>query len=152
MTKLHDSSLARTLILDEIFDLALYRALRDLSDGKTREILDELIRVEIVHIGFWQKFFNSHLTSLDLPRRLKLRIIVLVCRIFGVPAIHLVWEVIEVYGVKKYLSIWKIYKDEPLGAAVKNILMDEFKHEDIIVTQLSERKINPRRFATSFSV
>jgi VIT1/CCC1 family predicted Fe2+/Mn2+ transporter len=150
MTKLHDSSLARTLILDEIFDLALYRALRDLSDGKTREILDELIRVEIVHIGFWQKFFNSHLTSLDLPRRLKLRIIVLVCRIFGAPAIHLVLEAIEVYGVKKYLSVWKIYKDEPLGAAVKNILMDEFKHEDLIVTQLSERKINPEKIRNIF--
>ncbi|HJU04144.1 MAG TPA: VIT1/CCC1 transporter family protein [Nitrospiraceae bacterium] len=150
MTKPHDSSLARTLILDEIFDLALYRALRDISDGKTREILEELIRVEIIHIGFWQKFFHSDLTELDLSRRLKLRIIVLVCRLFGTPAIHLVLEAIEVYGVKKYLSVWKIYKDEPLGAAVKGILIDEFKHEDVIVTQLAERRINPEQVRNIF--
>ncbi|MGH7230077.1 MAG: VIT1/CCC1 transporter family protein [Nitrospiraceae bacterium] len=150
MTKPHDSSLARTLILDEIFDLALYRALRDISEGKIREILEELIKIEITHITFWQKFFDSRLTSLDFARRVKLQLIVLICRLFGAPAIHLVLEAIEVYGVKKYLSVWKTYKDEPLGAAVKGILMDEFKHEDLIVTQLAERKINPEKIRNIF--
>jgi vacuolar iron transporter family protein len=70
--------------------------------------------------------------------------------LFGTPAIYLVLKAIEVYGVKKYLSVWKIYKDQPLDAAVKNILMDEFKHEDLIVTQLSERKINPEKIRNIF--
>jgi hypothetical protein len=28
------------------------------------------------------------------------------CRLFGDPAIHLILEAIEVYGIRKYLSIW----------------------------------------------
>jgi len=43
-----------------------------------------------------------------------------------------------------------VYKDQPLGAAVKSILIDEFKHEDVIVTQLAERKINPERIRNIF--
>src|SRR5689334_13227793 len=119
MIELHDPALARTLILDEIFDLALYRELRALSDGQLQHLLDELIRVEETHVSFWQHFFHSPLTSLDVPRRLKLRVIVWICRLFGAPAIHLMLEAIEVYGVRKYLSIWKSYKDQPLGRPSK---------------------------------
>lgn len=149
-SQLHDPALARMLILDEIFDLALYRELRDMADGQLRDLLDELIRVEETHVSFWQHFFDSPLTELDLPRRLKLRLIVWTCRLFGAPAIHLILEAIEVYGVRKYLSIWKTYKDQPLGSAVKGILMDEFKHEDVIVSQMTERKINPERIRNIF--
>ena len=150
MTELHDPALARTLILDEIFDLALYRELRALSDGQLQDLLDELIRVEETHVSFWQHFFQSPLASLDVLRRLKLRVIVWICRLFGAPAIHLMLEAIEVYGVRKYLSIWKSYKDQPLGSAVKGILIDEFKHEDVIVSQMTERKINPERIRNIF--
>ncbi|MES4785837.1 MAG: hypothetical protein C4294_08470, partial [Nitrospiraceae bacterium] len=44
----------------------------------------------------------------------------------------------------------KSYKDEPLGTAVKGILLDEFKHEDAIVTQMAERKINPEKIRNIF--
>jgi predicted membrane protein (TIGR00267 family) len=37
-----------------------------------------------------------------------------------------------------------------LGSAVKGILMDEFKHEDVIVSQMTERKINPERIRNIF--
>ena len=150
MAKHHDSSLARTLILDEIFDLALYRALRNISKGNVGEILDELIKIEATHVSFWQHFFESRLVSLDFSRRVKLWFIVLACRIFGPSAIHLVLEAIEVYGVRKYLSVWKTYQHEPLGMAVKGILTDEFKHEDMIVSQLAERKINPEKIRNIF--
>ena len=113
-------------------------------------MLTELIRVEETHVNFWQQFFETSLRKLDLPRRLKLRLIVWSCRLFGAPAIHLMLEAIEVYGVRKYLSIWKMYKDRPLGSAVKAILIDEFKHEDIIVSQMTERKINPERIRNIF--
>ena len=146
----HDDRLARKLILDELFDLSLYKALRDLTEGDVQKVLDELIRVETTHFAFWQGFFNLTLTTLNLPRRLKLRAIILACRLFGTPAVHLVLEAIEVYGVRKYLTLWQTYKDGPLGAAVRDILVDEFQHEDTVVTKLTERKINPERIRNIF--
>jgi vacuolar iron transporter family protein len=113
-------------------------------------LLTELIRVEETHVSFWQQFFETSLRKLDLPRRLKLRLIVWSYRLLGAPVIHLMLEAIEVYGVRKYLSIWKMYKDQPLGSAVKGILIDEFKHEDAIVSQMTERKINPERIRNIF--
>lgn len=59
----HDSALARTLILDEIFDLALYRALHELTTGSLKTLLNELIRIEETHVRFWQDFFQSSLTE-----------------------------------------------------------------------------------------
>ncbi len=147
----HDPALGRMLILDELFDLWLYQALRRIStDAESQRVLDELIIVETQHLAFWKKFFDSRLTSLDLGRRLKLQFMVLACRLFGTTGIHLVLEAIEVHGVRKYLSLWAIYKDQPLGNALKGILMDEFKHEDVLVSQLTERKINPERIRNIF--
>jgi VIT1/CCC1 family predicted Fe2+/Mn2+ transporter len=64
--------------------------------------------------------------------------------------VHLVLEAIEVYGVRKYLGLWNDYKDQPLGEALKGILQDEFKHEDLLVTKLTERKINPEKIRNIF--
>jgi len=146
----HDPKLARALILDELFDLSLYKALREITDRDSQKVLDELVRVEAEHLAFWQRFFDTRLTALDFGRRLKLWFFVLVCRVFGTTAVHLVLEAIEVHGVRKYLSLWKVYKDQPLGTALKDILLDEFKHEDVLVTQLTERKINPEKIRNIF--
>jgi len=146
----YDPTLARALILDELFDLSLYKALREITDRDSQKVLDELVRVEAEHLAFWQRFFDTRLTALDFGRRLKLWFFVLVCRVFGTTAVHLVLEAIEVHGVRKYLSVWKVYKDQPLGAALKDILLDEFKHEDVLVTQLTERKINPEKIRNIF--
>ncbi len=54
MPHAHDQRLARTLILDELFDLSLYKALRDLTKPDTQQVLDELIVVETGHLAFWQ--------------------------------------------------------------------------------------------------
>ncbi len=147
----HDPKLVRTLILDELFDLSLYRALRELSsDEGSKKVLDELIHVEIRHLAFWQKFFDSASDTLDWGRRAKLRVIVLACQLFGTTAVHLILEAIEVYGVRKYLSLWKSYQGQPLGNALKDILIEEFKHEDTLVTQLTERKINAEKIRNIF--
>jgi len=61
-----------------------------------------------------------------------------------------VLEAIEVYGVRKYLRVWSAYGHGPLGAAVRNILEDEFKHEDEVVTGDAERKLNPARVRDIF--
>jgi len=142
--------LARRLVLDELFDLSLYRALRDVAPGDLRRVLDELIPVETRHHAFWQKFFGLELNRLNLGRRLKLALIVALCRLGGAPAIHLVLEAIEVHGVRKYLAIWHRYGEGPLGGAVREVLRDEFEHEDAVVTGGAERRLNPERIRSIF--
>jgi VIT1/CCC1 family predicted Fe2+/Mn2+ transporter len=138
-------------VLDELLDLSLYQSLRNVARGELREILDQLIPIEQRHFEFWQDFFYLRVDALDLGRRLKLGFLTAVCRFFGTPAIHLVLEAIEVYGVQKYLRVWSAYgSDGPLGAAVRNILEDEFKHEDEVVTGAEERKLNPARVRDIF--
>jgi len=145
------SSLSRQLVLDEIFDLSLYQALRGVARGALRSVLDELIRVETRHVAFWQQFFGlESLTALDLGRRLKLLVLTATCRLFGAGAVHVVLEAIEVHGVRKYLSVWKRYEGDPLGGAVRGILEDEFKHEDMLVTGDAERRISPEKVRNVF--
>jgi predicted membrane protein (TIGR00267 family) len=150
-THRYDPKLAQRLILDELFDLSLYKALRKIShDTPAQQTLDELIRIEAGHLEFWQKFFDVRVDRLNLGRRFKLVFIILACRVFGSLAIHLTLEAIEVYGVRKYLTLWKSYRGAPLGEALQNILMDEIKHEDVLVTNLTERKINAEQIRNIF--
>ena len=147
---LHDPTLARTLVLDELFDLSLYKALRQVTEPDVHHTLDELITVETTHLAFWQKFFDLRLNELDFGRQVKLSIMILVCKLFGSTAVHLVLEAIEVHGVRKYLAIWQEYQGQPLAEALRGILMDEFKHEDVLVTALTERKINAEKIRNIF--
>src|SRR5262249_17316458 len=98
-----DPKLARQLVLDELFDLSLYRSLRTVARGELGSILDRLIPIEARHFAFWKDFFKIDVDALDAGRRLKLWLLVLLCRLLGAPAIHLVLEAIEIYGVRKYL-------------------------------------------------
>jgi vacuolar iron transporter family protein len=145
-----DARLGERLVRDELFDLSLYQAFHELAAGDLRKTLEELIQVETRHVAFWQDFFGLRIERLDLSRRLKLGLIVLLARLFGEPVIHLVLEAIEVYGVRKYLTLWDAYRVGPLGGAVRAILEDEFKHEDAVVTAARERRINPERIRNIF--
>ena len=145
-----DAKLARQLVLDELFDLSLYQSLRDVATGELRAILEELIPIETRHLKFWQDFFDLHVERLNPARRLKLALIVATCRLLGASAIRLVLEAIEVYGVRKYLKVWTSYSDSPLGPAVSGVLVDEFKHEDTVVTGDAERRLNPERVRNIF--
>jgi vacuolar iron transporter family protein len=146
----HDPKLAEQLVLDELFDLSLYKALRGVTQPDVHHTLNELITVETAHLAFWQKFFNLNLNQLNLGRRVKLSVMMFVCKLFGSTAVHLVLEAIEVHGVRKYLALWQAYQGQPLGEALRGILMDEFKHEDVLVTELTKRKINPERIRNIF--
>jgi VIT1/CCC1 family predicted Fe2+/Mn2+ transporter len=145
-----DRRLGRRLILDELFDLSLYRALRDVSEGRLRATLEALIPTESRHFAFWQDFFGQRVTRLDIGRRIKLAVLIALCRLFGAAAIHLVLEAIEVHGVRKYLQVWSRYGDAPLGSALREVLEDEFKHEDATVGGDAERTINPERVRNIF--
>jgi vacuolar iron transporter family protein len=142
--------LGRTLVLDELFDLSLYQALRRTARGDLQRVLDELIPIETRHFTFWKRFFRSDVETLDWPRRLKLWFLILVCRLFGDRAIHLVLEAIEIYGVRKYLTVWETYKSTPLGDAVREILEDEFRHEDLVVSESIDRRIDPETIRSVF--
>lgn len=138
-----ERALGKDLVLDELFDLTLYETLLPGSSGPTRQILEQLIPVERRHYNFWKDFFKITDTTLDPPRRVKLRVLAGVCRLFGPAAVRLVLEAIEVYGIGKYLRVWERYKDGPLGRAVEDVLRDEFEHEDQIVTGPGAPTIRP---------
>ena len=150
MNNNNQQKLAKLLVLDELFDLTLYRRLYMVADQNVRPILGMLIPIEEKHLAHWQNFFNLKINELDFVRRIKLAILVFICRIFGVTAIHLILEAIEVYGVRKYLSLWEAHQGTSLGEATKAILIDEFEHEDKIVAKIAERKINPERIRNIF--
>jgi vacuolar iron transporter family protein len=143
-------ALASQLILDELFDLSLYQALRKIATGQLADTLDQLIAVETRHLAFWQDFFDCRLQRLDLGRRLKFHLVFAMCWLFRAPAMHLTLEAIEVHGVRKYLDVWRAYGDGPLGPAVRPVLEDEFKHEDAVVTASAERQISPERVRNIF--
>jgi VIT1/CCC1 family predicted Fe2+/Mn2+ transporter len=146
-----NAQLGRRLVLDELFDLSLYRALRGVAGGPLRAILDELIPIETRHYEFWQQFFGLEIARLDLARRVKLLWLVGLARVFGAPGIHLILEAIEVFGVRKYLAVWRQYEHGPLGVAVRGILEDEFKHEDtVVMAEHGGRQINPQRIRDIF--
>jgi vacuolar iron transporter family protein len=145
-----DARLGRRLVLDELFDLSLYKSLHAVAPPALQAILGELIPIETRHHAFWQEFFGVKLERLDLPRRLKLWLLVGAARLFGAPAMHLILEAIEVFGVRKYLAVWRRYEGGPLGRAVREILEDEFKHEDTVVTADAERQISPQRIRDVF--
>ena len=145
-----DARLGRQLVLDELFDLTLYRSLQRVAPAGLRPILEQLIPIETRHYAFWQEFFGLKIAKLDLPRRMKLALLVGLARLLGAPGIHLILEAIEVYGVRKYLAVWRQYEWGPLGEAVRGILEDEFKHEDAVVMAESERQMNPQRVRDIF--
>jgi VIT1/CCC1 family predicted Fe2+/Mn2+ transporter len=142
--------LARQLILDELFDLSLYQALRETTRGDLQRMLDELIPIESRHFAFWQRFFGLEAPALDWGRRLKLALLIALCRLFGDPAVHLVLEAIEIHGIRKYLAVWEAYRGQALGEAVREVLTDEFRHEDQVVSASIERRVDPEGIRSVF--
>lgn len=142
--------LARELVLNELFDLELYKRFSEFAKGDTLEMLKRLIEVETRHAKFWQDFFNISINEIGWLRRLKLSSFVLFARVFGERGIHLIVEAIEIHGIRNYLSVWEIYKNQPLGGAVRGILNDEFTHEEEIVSIAASRRIHPERVRDIF--
>lgn len=145
-----EQKLGKQLVLDELFDLTLYKRIREIVSDDLKPLFDELIPTETRHLKFWQDFFKLATNELDLRRRIKLVVLTTVARLFGNLGTHLVLEAIEVYGVRKYVTVWNRYKGTPTGDAVHRILEDEFQHEDEIVSSASQRLIHPERVRDIF--
>lgn len=142
--------LGKELVRDELFDLTLYKTYRTLQCGHLAPLLDQLIPIEQKHLERWESFFGVSGVTLNLRRRVRLALLVFAGRVFGEPAMHVVLDAIEVYGIRKYLSVWDEYKDTPLGEAVRAILEDELRHEEAIVAKGVERRMNPERIRDIF--
>lgn len=145
-----EHELGKQLVLDELFDLTLYKRMRETASEDLKPMFDELIPTETKHFAFWKNFFETEINELNFGRRLKLEVLVFVTRVLGSLGAHLVLEAIEVYGVRKYVNVWKVYRGTPMGDAVHKILEDEFKHEDEIVSSAIERRIHPERIRDIF--
>ena len=102
------------------------------------------------HYNFWHDFYHIKIHKLNFGYRLKLGIITLICKVFGEASVYLILEAIEVYGIRKYLTVWKQYRDTPLAEAVRTVLQDEFSHEDEIVSGMNQKKISPERIRNIF--
>lgn len=144
------SSIAEDLILDELFDLTLYRKFEAFARGDTRRMLEELVIVEEKHLQFWKNYFHRSLDDLDFGRKVKMTILVSVGRLFGETGIHLVLEAIEIHGIRKYLDLWERSRGTDLESGIRTILTDEFGHEDAIVSAYSQKQINPERIRSIF--
>lgn len=150
MKNRHDMDMAEGLILDELFDLTLYKKLYVFAHGNTKTMLGELVIVEEKHLQFWKTYFNLSIDQLNFGRNIKLSILILASRLFGETGIHLVLEAIEVHGIRKYLDLWERSKGTELGDGIRTILNDEFGHEDQIVSAYSDKQINPERVRSIF--
>lgn len=142
--------LGRELVMGELFDLSLYRVLRQRSSGDMAALLSELIVVEERHLDFWKGFFHIEDTELSLGLRIRLSVFSGFARLFGDTGVSLILEAIEINGIRKYLEVWEIYRDQELGQAVRQILDDELQHEDAIVSDTIKRQVHPERIRDIF--
>lgn len=145
-----DAKLGKTLVSGELFDLTLYKKMLDFAGSVEKEILNKLIPVETKHLAAWQSFFKIPSAELGLGRKIKLSVLLLIARALGSTGIHLILQAIEIHGIKKYLTVWEKYKNDPLGEQIKTILKDEFQHEDEIVSSAKGMKIYPERVRDIF--
>ena len=145
-----DKKLAKNLVLDELFDLTLYKTMLDFAGPDEKIILNKLIPIETKHLNMWQSFFGVKLVDLDFSRRIKIFFLIILARLFGKQGIHTILQAIEIHGIKKYLQVWEKYKNDPMGNKIKEILQDEFLHEDEIVSASKRTKIHPERVRDIF--
>lgn len=148
--KIIDKKLGEKIALDELFDYLLYKKLAGITNGDLKQLFEELIPIEQNHFHFWREFFHISPQKLNLTRQIKLWVLFSICWLFKEKATHLVLESIEIYGTRKYLMIWDQYKNEPLGEAVREVLNDELKHEDIMVSRFIERRVNAEKIRDIF--
>jgi vacuolar iron transporter family protein len=142
--------LARSLIIDELFDLTLYERLRVHAKGDLAPLLDELISIERRHLLFWEGCFGEKAPHLSLGSRIHIGLLAIIGRLTGTAGTQMILEAIEVFGIRKYLSLWEEHKGTELGAHIAGILRDELVHEDWIVSRYHQRAISPERVRSVF--
>jgi demethoxyubiquinone hydroxylase (CLK1/Coq7/Cat5 family) len=143
--------LQRALVLGELADLFLYRALLPLvkTEGE-RTFLRELAQTEEQHVAFWNERFSLRAVAPDVRGRLRNAVLWSIARVGGAPLLWLIVEAVEVSGIKKYLHLWEQVKDHDVREGLRTILEEELHHEDHAVTSQSGRKISPENIRNAF--
>ena len=143
-------AIGRNLILDAVLNLTLYGRMRHYAHADFSAPLNELIVIEHRHLLFWEGCFGVTVTRLNMRRRIKLGTLTVASRLFGVHGMNLILEAIEVFGIRKHLSLWNEYKNEELGKHIARILRDKIAHEDWTASQYKPRAISPERVRSVF--
>ena len=142
MTEIERKKLRR-FVDSEFFALTLFRELLKIErDDSLKAILSELITSEKKHLEFWQEITATVKPKLSIFSKIKLNLFLALRRIFGPAATILILEMIEIYGAKKYFLVWQKYKKTALAEKLREVLQDEFEHEDKAISQRVQRKIN----------
>lgn len=131
--------LARSLIRGELMSLTLYESLMAVAGEGTRGTIQKLIAIERDHLLFWETFFHSRRTPPGILGILRIRLAVLIARIFGDRAIFLILESTEVHAIRHYFSLWEAYQNTPEEGAIKKILIEELHDEEIVIMGTRER-------------
>jgi predicted membrane protein (TIGR00267 family) len=133
----------KRFVKSELFDLTLYEELLKIEKRDyLKNLLSQLIEIEKKHLQFWQKLTETSRSVLPLSLKIKLGLFLLLRKILGPLATILILETIEIYGIKKYFHLYEKYKNTSLGEKIREILIDEFEHEDKIVTEKIQKNIN----------
>jgi predicted membrane protein (TIGR00267 family) len=122
------------LIQGELADLRLYQSLRKKASGDFADMLEAFIATEEKHVSFWQKTFGIKKVSLTLTGRARNSFIQGCVLLFGESAGYLLLEAVESHGIRQYLRLWKQVKDEKVRNTIRQILIEELEHEDIMAT------------------
>lgn len=150
MRKPFSPKLLHQLLLDELADLALYRALRPRATGELADVLDGFIQTEIRHVAFWRQRTGSTDEYPGLQGRLRNALLQAAIFLFGSSSAFLVLEAVEVHGVRKYLRLWERVKDKDIQSGLETILQDELQHEDEAVMGGRGRRISPETVRNAF--
>lgn len=142
--------LSRQLLLDELADLELYRALRPGATGELAKVLDGFIQTEIRHAAFWREHSGFTDQAPGFSGRLRNTILRFAVFLFGASAAFLILEAVEVHGVRKYLRLWESVKDLEVRKGLETILTDEIQHEDEAVMGGRSRSLSPETVRNAF--
>jgi len=119
---------------DEIFAYTFYKQLASyIKDAEIKEKLLKMAEMEKRHAQFWKSFLSSSISE-DLSKidKIKLKLYILLYKIFGLNIIFKVIELEERSAVKEY---YRLYKSNVLDATsqkeLAKIIEEEILHENI---------------------
>ena len=134
--------LARSLIQGEFMSLTLYESLIAIAGKETQVTIQKLIAIERGHLAFWETFFHSRHAPPSIFGAFRMRLAILIARVFGDRAIFLILESTEVHAIRHYFSLWEAYRNTPEEGAIKKILVEELHDEEIVIMGTRERGLS----------
>ncbi|MQL55625.1 VIT1/CCC1 transporter family protein [Acidianus ambivalens] len=149
------SDIVRKNYKEEIFGATVYEELAKIEKNvKVKEVLEELANGEKSHASFWKEVAESRgveLEELGFFDRLKIKILKLFRRVFGLPLTLKLVERGEISDAEKYYQLSKAAEfNDTERQKLSSIMMQELVHEDLLVqTQINADKIRDAIYAVS---